>query len=81
VQITELVTRNLNRIIDVNYYPVETAKRSNLRHRPIGIGVQGLADAFILLGLPFDSAKVSVIGVRMCQREKLVTDIKMRIEV
>ncbi|KAH9559774.1 hypothetical protein CY35_06G073600 [Sphagnum magellanicum] len=54
-EITTLVTRNLNRIIDVNYYPVETAKRSNLRHRPIGIGVQGLADAFILLGMPFDS--------------------------
>jgi ribonucleoside-diphosphate reductase subunit M1 len=54
-EITELVTRNLNRIIDVNYYPVETARRSNLRHRPIGIGVQGLADTFILLGMPFDS--------------------------
>lgn len=46
---------NLNKIIDVNYYPVETAKRSNFRHRPIGIGVQGLADAFILLGMAFDS--------------------------
>jgi ribonucleoside-diphosphate reductase subunit M1 len=61
VQITTLVTRNLNRIIDVNYYPVETAKRSNLRHRPIGIGVQGLADAFILLGMPFDSDEVSIV--------------------
>jgi ribonucleoside-diphosphate reductase subunit M1 len=70
VQITELVTRNLNRIIDVNYYPVETAKRSNLRHRPIGIGVQGLADAFILLGMPFDSTEVIVICVRMCERER-----------
>ncbi len=58
MQITELVTHNLNRIIDVNYYPVETARRSNLRHRPIGIGVQGLADAFILLGMPFDSPEV-----------------------
>lgn len=45
-----MVTRNLNRIIDINYYPVETAERSNMRHRPIGIGVQGLADTFILLG-------------------------------
>ncbi len=61
MQITTLVTRNLNRIIDVNYYPVETAKRSNLRHRPIGIGVQGLADAFILLGMPFDSDEVSIV--------------------
>ncbi|EFJ20157.1 hypothetical protein SELMODRAFT_109545 [Selaginella moellendorffii] len=54
-QVTTVVTENLNKIIDINYYPVDTAKRSNLRHRPIGIGVQGLADAFILLGLPFDS--------------------------
>lgn len=49
------VTFNLNRIIDENYYPVEEAKNSNLRHRPIGLGVQGLADAFILLRMPFDS--------------------------
>ncbi|KAK4394403.1 Ribonucleoside-diphosphate reductase large subunit [Sesamum angolense] len=50
-EVTTIVTTNLNKIIDVNYYPVETAKRSNLRHRPIGIGVQGLADTFILLGI------------------------------
>jgi len=49
------VTRNLNRIIDVNYYPVPPTKKSNLRHRPIGIGVQGLADVFLKLRLPFDS--------------------------
>ncbi|CAK9261871.1 unnamed protein product [Sphagnum jensenii] len=61
-EITELVTRNLNRIIDVNYYPVETARRSNLRHRPIGIGVQGLADAFILLGMPFDSPEAKKLN-------------------
>jgi ribonucleoside-diphosphate reductase subunit M1 len=54
-EVTRTVTRNLNRIIDVNYYPVETAKRSNMRHRPIGLGVQGLADTFILLGMPFES--------------------------
>ncbi len=54
-EITQVVTRSLNKVIDVNYYPVEEAKRSNLRHRPIGIGVQGLADVFILLKLPFDS--------------------------
>jgi len=54
-EVTRAITANLNKVIDVNYYPVETAKRSNLRHRPIGIGVQGLADAFILLGMPFDS--------------------------
>ncbi|CAI5491857.1 unnamed protein product, partial [Closterium sp. Naga37s-1] len=54
-EITEVVTCNLNRVIDVNYYPTESARRSNMRHRPIGLGVQGLADAFILLGMPFDS--------------------------
>lgn len=54
-EVTKVVTRNLNKIIDSNYYPVEAAKRSNLRHRPIGIGVQGLADVFIQLRLPFDS--------------------------
>jgi len=53
--ITKVVTKNLNKIIDRNYYPVEEARRSNMRHRPIGIGVQGLADAFIMLRLPFDS--------------------------
>lgn len=55
-------TRNLNRIIDVNYYPVETARRSNLRHRPIGLGVQGLADVFMLLGLPFDSPEAAALN-------------------
>merc|ERR1711933_512235 len=55
VQITKVVTRNLNRVIDVNYYPVKEAKTSNMRHRPIGIGVQGLADVFMLLRMPFDS--------------------------
>lgn len=54
-EVTATITTNLNKIIDVNYYPVETARTSNLRHRPIGIGVQGLADTFILLGMPFDS--------------------------
>ncbi len=54
-EITKVVTKNLNKIIDVNYYPVEEARRSNFRHRPIGIGVQGLADTFILLKMPFDS--------------------------
>jgi len=54
--VTKVVTRNLNRIIDVNYYPVKEAKNSNMRHRPIGIGVQGLADAFLALRIAFDSA-------------------------
>ena len=59
---TRTITRNLNKIIDVNYYPVETAKRSNLRHRPIGIGCQGLADAFLLLGMPFDSPEAQQLN-------------------
>ncbi len=54
-EVTYEVTRNLNKIIDNNYYPIKEAKNSNLRHRPIGIGIQGLADAFILLRLPFES--------------------------
>ena len=54
-EITKVVTRNLNKVIDVNYYPVEEARNSNMRHRPIGIGVQGLADAFLVLRMPFDS--------------------------
>ena len=55
VEITRVVTRNLNKVIDINYYPIPEARKSNLRHRPIGIGVQGLADAFILMRFPFDS--------------------------
>ena len=52
--VTKIVTKNLNRVIDRNFYPVETARRSNIKHRPIGLGVQGLADVFILCGLQFD---------------------------
>jgi len=55
--ITRVVTRNLNKVIDVNYYPIPEAYNSNMRHRPIGIGVQGLADAFIKMRFPFDSAE------------------------
>jgi ribonucleoside-diphosphate reductase alpha subunit len=54
-EITKVVTRNLNKVIDINYYPVPEARKSNLRHRPIGLGVQGLADAFIMLRMPFES--------------------------
>ncbi len=54
-QVTKRVTRNLNKVIDRNYYPVKEAENSNLRHRPVGLGVQGLADAFILLRMPFTS--------------------------
>ncbi|VAI62542.1 unnamed protein product [Triticum turgidum subsp. durum] len=61
-EITSIVTWNLNKIIDINYYPIETARRSNMRHRPIGIGVQGLADTFILLGMPFDSPEAQQLN-------------------
>jgi len=61
-EVTYQATLNLNKIIDENYYPVEEAKNSNLRHRPIGLGVQGLADAFILLGLPFESEEARALN-------------------
>jgi len=54
-KVIKIITKNLNRVIDVNYYPVEAAKKSNMRHRPVGIGIQGLADAFIMLQMAFDS--------------------------
>lgn len=59
---TKIVTKNLNKIIDINYYPTEKTRRSNMRHRPIGIGVQGLADTFILLGVPFYSEDAKIIN-------------------
>lgn len=61
-EVTYQATLNLNRIIDENYYPVEEAKNSNMRHRPIGLGVQGLADAFILMGLPFESEEARALN-------------------
>ncbi|KAL9229678.1 hypothetical protein vseg_005118 [Gypsophila vaccaria] len=61
-EVVEVVTTNLNKIIDVNFYPVETARRSNMRHRPIGIGVQGMADTFILLGMAFDSPEAQQLN-------------------
>ena len=62
VRITKIVTKNLNRIIDINFYPVKEAKKSNLAHRPIGIGVQGLADVFLLLGIPYESPEAQVLN-------------------
>jgi len=61
-EVTYQVTKNLNKIIDGNYYPVEEARRSNLRHRPIGLGVQGLADTFILMRLPFESELAKMLN-------------------
>jgi ribonucleoside-diphosphate reductase alpha chain len=61
-EVTYQATINLNRIIDENYYPVEEARNSNMRHRPIGLGVQGLADAYILMGLPFESEEARTLN-------------------
>lgn len=61
-EVTYQATLNLNKIIDNNYYPVEEARNSNMRHRPIGLGVQGLADAFILLRLPFESDLAKILN-------------------
>ncbi|GAA5982545.1 hypothetical protein JCM10908_006694 [Rhodotorula pacifica] len=63
--VVKVVAYNLNRIIDVNYYPVKEAERSNMRHRPIGIGVQGLADAFMALRLPFDSPEARQLNLQI----------------
>jgi ribonucleotide reductase alpha subunit len=61
-EVTKVVTNNLNRVIDVNFYPTDKTKRSNMRHRPIGIGVQGLADAFILMDIPFHSDEAKEVN-------------------
>jgi ribonucleoside-diphosphate reductase alpha chain len=60
--VTKRVTRNLNKVIDRNYYPVKEAENSNMRHRPVGLGVQGLADAFIMLRMPFTSDEAKVLN-------------------
>ena len=61
-EVTGVMTRNLNRVIDRNYYPTEAARVSNMRHRPIAIGVQGLADVFMMLGLSFDEPKARALN-------------------
>jgi len=61
-RVTKIVTRNLDRIIDINDYPTEKAKRSNMRHRPIGLGVQGLADVFFLMKVPFLSEEAAEVN-------------------
>jgi ribonucleotide reductase alpha subunit len=61
-EVTKVVTNNLNRVIDVNFYPTEKTRRSNMKHRPIGIGVQGLADTFILMDIPFHSDEAKEVN-------------------
>ncbi len=62
-EVCRVVTRNLNKVIDINYYPVKEAENSNMRHRPIGIGVQGLADAFLKMRYPFDSPEAKQLNI------------------
>ncbi|KAG4025012.1 hypothetical protein MFRU_074g00180 [Monilinia fructicola] len=64
-EVTQVVVRNLNKIIDINYYPVQEARKSNFRHRPIAVGVQGLADAFLALRLPFDSPEAKHLNIQI----------------
>ena len=64
-EITKVITKNLNKVIDVNYYPVEEARNSNMKHRPIGIGVQGLADTFILMRHSFDSKEAKKLNTEI----------------
>jgi len=63
--VTRTITYNLNRIIDINYYPTEKTRRSNMRHRPIGIGVQGLADLFLMMNVPFQSEAAKEINKKV----------------
>jgi ribonucleoside-diphosphate reductase alpha subunit len=62
IEVTKVVTNNLNKVIDINFYPTEKTKVSNMKHRPIGIGVQGLADAFFLMDIPFHSEEAKQIN-------------------
>ncbi|XP_012234261.2 ribonucleoside-diphosphate reductase large subunit [Linepithema humile] len=63
--VTKIVTRNLDKVIDVNFYPIPETKKSNQRHRPIGIGIQGLADAFLLMRHPFDSKEAKELNIKI----------------
>lgn len=64
-KVTQTVVRNLNRVIDINYYPIPEAKNSNMKHRPIGLGIQGLADVFAMLGLAWESDEAMVLNKRI----------------
>ena len=64
-QVAKIVTRNLDRVIDINYYPIVEAENSNRKHRPIGIGIQGLADAFLLMRYPFESPEAQKLNIQI----------------
>ena len=65
IRVTKIITRNLNKIIDLNYYPVQECANSNLRHRPIGIGVQGLADVYQKMRMSFESEEAAVLNEKI----------------
>jgi ribonucleoside-diphosphate reductase subunit M1 len=65
--VTKSVTYNLNKVIDVNYYPVPEARNSNMRHRPVGLGIQGLADAFMALRMAFDSPEARLLNAQIAE--------------
>ena len=67
-EMTKMIVRNLNKVIDVNYYPIPETRNSNLKHRPIGIGVQGLADVFAMLKIPFDSDEANVVNKKIFEQ-------------
>jgi len=95
--VTKVVTNNLNRVIDINFYPTDKTKRSNMRHRPIGIGIQGLADTFILLDIPFHSDEARLVNTQIfetiyhasleksneiaIERKNMLTKCKRHIEI
>lgn len=62
VKVTDQTTRNLNQVVDINYYPIPETKRSNMRHRPLGHGVQGLADTYIMMGYPYSSKEARILN-------------------
>lgn len=64
---TRVLARNLDRVIDITFYPIEEARRSNLRHRPVGIGVQGLQDVFFALKMPFDSPEAAELNRQIAE--------------
>lgn len=61
-EVTKVITKNLNKVIDINFYPIEKARKSNSKHRPIGMGVQGLADTYVLMKYPFDSEEARLLN-------------------
>lgn len=82
-RVTKVITRNLNKVIDNNFYPCEEARRSNLRHRPIGIGVQGLADVMMMLKIGFEDARAYKLNQEIFEtiyHASMETSVEMAIQ-